>query len=144
MLLPQASSCTGCCRYTFDDSHVSEMDASGVQTKAAYVLFYKRQGAEVDLQALLEQHRQQQQQEAADGGRGVGAAPPSPAAAPPPSPGTGVVAAPPAPPPLPGAAGSGTSTMLGKRQPEMASIGEEVEHGDDELAIAGQLLFDIM
>lgn len=118
------------------------MDASGVQTKAAYVLFYKRQGAEVDLQALLEQHRQQQQQGAADGSRSAGVAPPSVAGGAPASPGADVVAAPPPPPPLPGAVGGSSSTMLGKRQPEMASIGEEVEDGEDEAAIAGPIEID--
>lgn len=128
-------------RYTFDDSHVSEMNASGVQTRAAYVLFYKRQGAEADLQALLEQHRQQQHQEAADSGRGVGAAPSSPAIGTPASPGAGIAAAPPPPPPLPGAPGGG-GTTLGKRQPEMASIGEEMEDGVDEAAVAGPFEID--
>ena len=49
--------------YTFDDSHVSEMAEGGVNTSSAYVLFYRRQGSLVDVQALLERHQQQQQQQ---------------------------------------------------------------------------------
>jgi len=41
--------------YTFDDSSVQEMDASGVKSPAAYVLFYRRRGAaEGDLDAAIE------------------------------------------------------------------------------------------
>lgn len=152
-------------RYTFDDSHVGKMEASGVRTAAAYVLFYRRRGScAVDVDALLAQRsaaqratldmgagpsgRQQQQQAAA------AAAAASPAgdasmldsqealeAA------SQEAAAshgqpPPPPPPPPGSSGS-LGSMLGKRQPD--TIDEELEEDSkDELApAAGGMPIDL-
>lgn len=63
--------------FTFDDSHVSPVDESAVKTSAAYVLFYRRQGAqpEEDVAAFLERAAVEQQQqlevEMADGQQGA-------------------------------------------------------------------------
>ena len=152
-------------RYTFDDSHVGKMEASGVRTAAAYVLFYRRRGScAVDVDALLAQRAaaqrsaldlgagpsgQQQQQQQAAGPAGAA----SPAAD------TSMLDSqealeaasqeaaaargqPPPPPPLPGSSSS-LGSMLGKRQPD--TIDEELEEDSkDELApAAGGMPIDL-
>jgi ubiquitin carboxyl-terminal hydrolase 4/11/15 len=122
--------------YTFDDSNVAQMEESGVRTPAAYVLFYRRQGAngEQDLAALLEQAEAQRQatlevaqpvggrQQAAQAAVPLGPAPvPLPVSGPPPP-----MAPPPPPPPAPMLS---SVSSLGKRQPE--TIDEEDEAADE-------------
>lgn len=127
--------------HTFDDSHVSRMQASGVCTSAAYVLFYRRRGSPaVDVPALLEQRAAELAE--ARGAGGFGAAQPaaggeggdasmldSPLALAAASQAAGEAGTPPPPPPLPMSSGGSLGSALGKRQPE--TIDEEVEEEDD-------------
>ncbi len=158
-------------RYTFDDSHVGKMEASGVRTAAAYVLFYRRRGScAVDVDALLAQRaaaqratldmcaapsgQQQQQQQAA-----AGAGPAAPAASPAADASmldsqealeaasqeaAAAHGQPPPPPPLPGSSGS-LGSMLGKRAGQPDTIDEELEEDSrDELApAAGGMPIDL-
>ena len=108
--------------YTFDDSHVSEMAEGGVNTSSAYVLFYRRQGSLVDVEALLERHQQQQEQQAAAAAAAAGDEQPL------------------------GVPGGGGSSTLGKRQPDTI---EEEEEDDmepldsrDDIPAAGAIEID--
>lgn len=115
--------------HTFDDSHVTPMEEGGVRTPAAYVLFYRRQGAagEQGLAALLEEAEAQRQ-------AALDVAPAGPQRTAPADVmlAAGAVPAPPPPAPM---LSSGSS--LGKRQPE--TIDEEDEAVD---GAAGALELD--
>ena len=135
--------------YTFDDSHVSRMEASGVRTSAAYVLFYRRRGSPaVDVPALLEQRAavlaDARASRGGDAALAVAAAaaaggasgdanmldsPLALAAASQAAAGEAGTPPPPPPPPLPMSSGGSLGSALGKRQPE--TIDEEVEEEDD-------------